>query len=269
MNKIINKTDLLDVKLYKSNEYSKFKFLEYNRNIIRKHVDRLKEELEKRDDLHLKPIIVTPDKEIVDGQHRFTAAEELGLYFYYLIDYEFHSDKLITHNTVNASWSCQDSFKHFLEMGNNDYFMFKNLLDKYAPLKMDSLLMVMKQSGGDFGTIRRDFREGRFKYKLTHETLLTLEVWRALKHELEERGFKQGHIHHCTNYLQAIYSFFTHKGIDRDRFFNCLSNKPFTLALFASKHEFLCWFAEVYNYRMKTNKVCIYRVGSTSKIKVE
>ena len=72
-----------NVSLYKSTDYKKFKLLEYNRDCDEKHIQNLKEELSKCNDLHLKPLIVSPDLEIIDGQHRFRAAKELGIPVYY------------------------------------------------------------------------------------------------------------------------------------------------------------------------------------------
>lgn len=65
-----------------SNDYSKFKFIDFNRPINRRHVGTLKEKIRFND----MQTIITVDSNygILDGQHRFTAYKELGLPFHYV-----------------------------------------------------------------------------------------------------------------------------------------------------------------------------------------
>ena len=66
----------------RTNEYDKFKFIEFNRPINKNHVATLKSKIEHND----MQTIITVDYNygILDGQHRFTAYKELGLPFNYV-----------------------------------------------------------------------------------------------------------------------------------------------------------------------------------------
>ena len=68
-------------------EYSKFKFLKGNRDINESHVKRLMISFQ----IHylLTILIVNDHFEIIDGQHRFLAAKNLGLPIIYLIKPEY------------------------------------------------------------------------------------------------------------------------------------------------------------------------------------
>ncbi len=259
--------ELKDVKLYKSKDYSKFKNLEYNRNIDKNHVERLKDKLSARNDLHLKPIIVTPDKQIIDGQHRFQAAKELGVEVYYLIDYDFEAEKLIIHNTSQKDWTCGDSFKHFLETGSHDYFLFKNLLDKYSPISMETMLFILKR-GNQYGDIRKDFREGRFRFFIKPECQKTLDVWALIKHDFQNRGFKDLFVLKDKKFVEAIYRFFNAKHLEVNKFFNNLQRKPFVFGRHGTVLGFMEWMADIYNYNKPKDKVAIFSVGRKICVKI-
>jgi hypothetical protein len=66
----------------RTNDYSKFKFIEFNRPLNLRHVAKLKSKIEYKD----MQTIITVDYNygILDGQHRFTAYKELGLPFNYV-----------------------------------------------------------------------------------------------------------------------------------------------------------------------------------------
>lgn len=66
----------------RTNDYDKFKFIEFNRPINKTHLATLKNKIEHKD----MQTIITVDYNygILDGQHRFTAYKELGLPFNYV-----------------------------------------------------------------------------------------------------------------------------------------------------------------------------------------
>ena len=67
-------------------DYKRFKFLINNRQTARNHINRLKDAITKNPDiLSVQPILVNEKMEIIDGQHRFTAASELGLPIHYTV----------------------------------------------------------------------------------------------------------------------------------------------------------------------------------------
>lgn len=55
--------------VFTTKDYSKFKHLEGNRNIVKPHLKRLKASMEKN--YLFSPILINEKHEIIDGQHRF------------------------------------------------------------------------------------------------------------------------------------------------------------------------------------------------------
>src|SRR5690606_774965 len=76
----------------KTTDYSIFGEIESNREVDLRHVRKLMKAIEKRNLLHLNPIIVDEQNRVIEGQHRLEAAKQLQVPIYYITD-----------NTVNKS----------------------------------------------------------------------------------------------------------------------------------------------------------------------
>ena len=105
--------------VYQTNDYSKFSFMKYNRDIDYRHVERLKKEMENNDvDT---PIQVTEkngdDKfDIMDGQHVFMARRALDRAISYVINKTDNPEKaVICMNTHKKNWSNDDYGKIYAE----------------------------------------------------------------------------------------------------------------------------------------------------------
>ena len=72
-----------ELKVFKTNNYAKFTFLEGNRGLKTAHLLRLKKSF--KENPLVSVIIVNDDFQIIDGQHRYTICQELNLPLYYII----------------------------------------------------------------------------------------------------------------------------------------------------------------------------------------
>ena len=59
-----------------------FKRVEGNRPINERYVTELKKEIERKNLLHVNPILVSDDYTVIDGQHRLAIAQDLGVPIY-------------------------------------------------------------------------------------------------------------------------------------------------------------------------------------------
>lgn len=106
--------------------YGKFKFIKGNRAIDKLHVNQLIHRFETYGDLLDQfPIEVTKSGEILDGQHRLSAAREANKYIYYKI-VEGNIDTVIVGNSGKKNWSWRDFLNSYAERGNKNY---QNLLN--------------------------------------------------------------------------------------------------------------------------------------------
>jgi hypothetical protein len=79
------------------------------------------------------PIIVNKDLLIIDGQHRFAAAEELGIPIYYIIDPDASEREIQTRNVQMKSWKMTDHL-HFHSSQNDHYYFMLSMTEKYPSL---------------------------------------------------------------------------------------------------------------------------------------
>ncbi len=102
-----------------------------NRPVDRKRVDLLKEAIQQNNALHLFPIIVNQQRHIVDGQHRYTAAKELGVEIYYIIG-DVRPEDVAGFAFRTKKWSPIDYLDYWVAMGNDNYIRLKRLYEEYS-----------------------------------------------------------------------------------------------------------------------------------------
>lgn len=86
--------------IQKTHNYDKFKLIDWNREINKPNVIKLIEENRIKFQLHKFPILVTDKFKIIDGQHRFAAAQELGCPIYYIVASDM-DESIYSVNSVN------------------------------------------------------------------------------------------------------------------------------------------------------------------------
>lgn len=72
-----------DIKVYVTKDYSIFNFLESNRAVNQNQVKKIVKSIQEKG-YYPVPILVDDNYSIIDGQHRFTAVEQLNLPVYYI-----------------------------------------------------------------------------------------------------------------------------------------------------------------------------------------
>ena len=72
----------------KTKDYGKFDFIKWNRSLSNSNLNRLETENKKNFQMHLFPIVVDKNFQIVDGQHRFQVCKTNKWDVYYVQDNE-------------------------------------------------------------------------------------------------------------------------------------------------------------------------------------
>jgi len=102
-------------------DYSKFKFLNTNRAINLKNVEKIKASIREHGIIPGRPILVDGDYHIIDGQHRFLAIKELG----HPIPYETIGgdtiNKAMALNANQQQWQMIDYITSHANQGNDNY----------------------------------------------------------------------------------------------------------------------------------------------------
>lgn len=98
-----------------SRMYNNFTFHPNNRPIDLARVKQLKKSIARDNSLHERPIVVDTNYRIVDGQHRFQAARELGLPIYYSFEEVVtKADPTPAINTAGGPFVANSAIRSFL-----------------------------------------------------------------------------------------------------------------------------------------------------------
>ena len=95
---------------YKTNDYSKFLYYGYNREILNElNIQAIMQNMKEFGFDEWNPIIVSPTGRIADGQHRLEAARRLGLDVWVdEYDHEFTADEIRRINKNRKNWTTAD-----------------------------------------------------------------------------------------------------------------------------------------------------------------
>lgn len=110
-------------KIYKTLDYSIFKYYDLNRKVSTRHKNDLKKSLTKINLLKYKPVIVDNNYYVVDGQHRIAAAKELGIEVYYVVLPKEISgcDAMVLFNQKQVEWKVTDFLKYHAGVKGDGY----------------------------------------------------------------------------------------------------------------------------------------------------
>ena len=159
-------TNVTSIIVYETNDYDKFILLEENRKItVNRELERV---ILKRNKLKYNPIIVSPDMEVIDGQHRLQIAKEHELIIYYIIDADPEVNDVHLLNVGNKNWSQEDHLHFFVKQGNVTYIFIDRMIKEY---QVSLSCFNSTFTGGDFRKVSRDFKSGTITLKYTFPTI--------------------------------------------------------------------------------------------------
>lgn len=144
----------LEYQLVKTKNYDIFKFIISNRELDEKHVTDLMEKIEKRNLLHLRPLIVNRDMYLLDGQHRLEAARRLGVYVYYIQDSDISHSDIPVLNSAQNNWTLLDFVNFFALEGYDNFKKFVAFLNEFSEFKPSTLIALVNSRNKNYKLIR-------------------------------------------------------------------------------------------------------------------
>ena len=153
--------------MYEKN-YTKFTLFDNNRNINETHVEELISSMRKSG--QLMPVVITPNMEVIDGQHRLKACEKLGIPVSYVINKTGNSKQIAVMNNTQKGWKNKDFLKHFSHSGHSnssEYKKIEKFFEEYKlPFRVGIALLsnyTVNMDGGNNRGPMPSFRDGSFK----------------------------------------------------------------------------------------------------------
>lgn len=148
------------MEILNTQDYSLFQRINGNRVVSKPHVRRLRDAMEEDPTtVTYNPIIVNKDWEVIDGQHRLEAMEELGLPVYFIKVDELDLTNVQKLNSVAKQWTPIDYAKSFRELGNKHYKIY---LDFKGEFGFNHEVLMRYLSLDNYATSTA-FKRGTFK----------------------------------------------------------------------------------------------------------
>ena len=99
--------------IHSSTDYDSFEFFKGNRPLLKGHVKNLVEDKTFPKNFFSCPIVVNEKKFILDGQHRYTAAKQLGIPIYYIIMHGGVKSDIKNRNINIKNWKLDDYVHYY------------------------------------------------------------------------------------------------------------------------------------------------------------
>jgi len=200
--------------------------------------------------------------EVIDGQHRIKAAEQLGLDIYYLIDDNYDPMKMILLNTARKAWKPEDYLNYWIFHGRSDY----NKMKEFQTDLGFTLTVMLRWLYFSKTRSHKSFKEGNFRFVLSQQLLVSIMAMKKLITYMKSRNYKPRNIYNQSTFHIAARRFFMNEFVNHERFFSRIASVPFQIQYSMSWQEYLEQFVEIYNFSMKKDRLKFKQDGKLFEI---
>jgi len=226
-------------------DYSIFKECSSNREVDPKHVNKLVNAIQKRNLLHVNPIVVDEKLCVIDGQHRLAAAKILKVTIYYIQDHINRKDISML-NSNQKNWNAMDYINFYTIEKVNTFVQLSNLINKYPEMAISALLTLSNSEG------RRDIVQLKDGY---------LDVL-AINHAKEVCDFckELNHRFECEFVFDSRFPLALSKAINTENFrlenlIEKIEGNPRAFVQCHTKKQYLEMIEEIFNRNLSKNKI--------------
>lgn len=224
--------------------YGQFKKVLGNRPLDLLHVKRLKESIADED--LMIPIIVNEKREVIDGQHRLKAREELGKPVYYIVIDGLGIHQTQRANQTNKTWTLDDYLNTYVELNFHHYKIYKQFKARWKFSNSECIALLSGKVYGGNGEGHKDFQTGQFGVKnLDWANDVAQKIYQI---EPYYAGFKR------RSFIFALIAAISNSDFDFDEFIQKLSYQSSKMVHCTSKAQYLRLVEEIYNYKRKTEE---------------
>lgn len=130
------------MEIFKESNLSVFKLVSFNREINKQNIKRLLNLTKQKNQLHLFPIVVDKDMNVIDGQHRLEVAKQLCCPIYYIKTSDSATPEGIYNlNSAGKKHSLEDKVTMLAKSGNASAIEIIELYKKFLKkIKIGGLL---------------------------------------------------------------------------------------------------------------------------------
>lgn len=136
-------------------DYSIFKKLEGNRPVVNRRVNKIIASIQNVGYI-TSPLIVNEKMEVIDGQGRLEALEQLKMPVEYIIHPGIGINECIAMNINQGNWSLKDYIESYATRGNKSYQRLEQLIKEYPLANLDVIATAALRINKITGTMVKD-----------------------------------------------------------------------------------------------------------------
>ena len=233
--------------VYETKNYSMFKFRKDNRVINKSHVKNIANNMRINGWEKGSYVVVNKQGEIIDGQHRVSAAMEVGVSIAYILEKTAGFETIRSLNSRQKNWAITDHIHGFVVEGNPHYIKLNNFMKQYPELKPTEAMMLCTNSLN--GSDRENFESGRFVTKNMDKAVEWAMNIMELKPLFE--GYNR------STFVRALIKIMTRcKDFSFDEFVHKVKLRPSNIHFCGSVDEYIRMIEEIYNFsRNKSGRI--------------
>lgn len=222
-------------------DYSIFKTRSDNRmgGLSEPHVRNVIKSIERNNLLHLNPICVNSNMEVIGGQHRLEAARRLNVPIYYIIDDNLKPEDMLLMG-VGKGWTLADCLNFYVKQGVQSYVQMQDFMKKHNLSVSSACSIVFGYRKSD----QTEFKEGKFKFecKYSNEVVDRCKQILDLLDPVTASSFKTN-----TRTLIGLIKVVSLDGYEHDRMFAQVNKYLYRITNKASMKEIQKMFLDIYN----------------------
>ena len=229
-----------------TSEYSKFNMLDYNRDINRTQIEKLKDSYTKHGYLTSHPIVVDEKMAIIDGQHRFIACKEMGLPIVYEI-IDDSNNMIIDLNTTQKKWTLEDYINYYARRYNNKNYLKLQKICYETNLRANTVMTLIK--GCSCGNISKEIKSGNLKIKDSDEIEITTKL-KTIKSIADYLKVK------CTvRFIEAALQISKIENFKYKKLISQAEKYPTLAYNCITRDDYVSMLRNIYNYNQRTGKI--------------
>lgn len=239
----------------KTTDYGIFKDINGNRKINKGHVNKLVQAIDRKNLLDYFPILTNEHMEVIDGQHRLTAAMSLQVPISFEVVEGLRIEDVMSINTNSKSWSMMDFINSWIVLEKPDYQVLLDYIEKYGmnPTTAAGILSGYGKFKSGVGfNISALIKSGDFKVaSLSYAEKIGDQLLKLKKYTDFDPGKDR-------EFIAAIMRLNTNKSYDPDHFLSKLKLHDLTIEKRPSEKYYIILIEELYNFRNSVKTTELY-----------
>ena len=224
--------------------YDMFKRRDDNRanGIDETHMSILMDSINKKNMLHLNPIIINSNFEVVSGQHRLEAAKRMDLLIYYDMDKEAQPEDMLLFG-ISRRWTMADILNFYVKNMRDEYIKLNDFINKIQlPLRIVGPMCAVSH-----GIDGKAFKMGDYKFKCKYEEdeiEKAKDIIESIRKSCTYFAYTS-----TSKFWSALMSLVAHPDYNHERALVNVSKFVYRLGAKATQREYTKMIVDLYNFK--------------------